>query len=50
MEEWLDDNDILLYSADNEGKSVITERLIKALKAKIYKKLQLTIANFILVI
>ena len=38
MEEWLDDNDILLYSADNEGKSVITERLIKALKAKIYKK------------
>ena len=38
MEEWLDDNDILLYSADNEGKSVITERLIKKLKAKIYKK------------
>ena len=50
MEEWLDDNDILLYSADNEGKSVITERLIKALKAKIYKKWQLMIANFILVI
>ena len=50
MEEWLDDNYILSYSADNEGKSVITERLIKALKAKIYKKWQLKIANFILVI
>ena len=38
MQEWLDNNDILMYSTHNEGKSVITERFIKTLKAKIYKK------------
>ena len=38
MQEWLDNNDILMYSTHNEGKSVISERFIKALKAKIYKK------------
>ena len=38
MQKWLDKNDILIYSAHNEGKSVITERFIKTLKAKIYKK------------
>ena len=27
-----------MYSTHNEGKSVITERFIKTLKAKIYKK------------
>ena len=35
--EWLDNDDILMYSTHNEGKSVIAERLIKTLKAKIYK-------------
>ena len=38
MQEWLDNNDILMYSARNEGKSVIAEMFIKTLKAKIYKK------------
>ena len=38
MQEWLENNDILLYSAHNEGKSVIAERFIKTLKAKIYIK------------
>ena len=38
MQECLDNNDILMYSAHNEGKSVITERFIKTLTAKIYKK------------
>ena len=38
MQEWLDNNDILMYSTHNEGKLVITERSIKTLKAKIYKK------------
>ena len=38
MQEWLD-NDILMYSTHNEGKSVITERFIKTLKSKIYKKM-----------
>ena len=35
MQEWLENN-ILMYSTYNEDKSVITERLIKTLKAKIY--------------
>ena len=38
MQEWLDNNDILMYSTNNEGKSAIAERFIKTLKAKIYKK------------
>ena len=38
MQEWLDNNDILMYSRHNEGKSVISERFMKILKAKIYKK------------
>ena len=37
-QKWLDNNDILMYSTHNEGKSVITKRFIKTLKAKIYKK------------
>ena len=39
MQEWLDNNDILMYSPRNEGESVITERFIKTLKAEIYKKM-----------
>ena len=50
MQEWLSKNNILMYSPRNEGKSVIAERFIKPLKPKIYKKLQLMIANLILVI
>ena len=46
MQEWLDNN-ILMYSTHNEDKSEIAERFIKALKAKIYKKWQLVIANLI---
>ena len=38
MQEWLDNKDILMYSRYNEGKSVISERFMKILKAKIYKK------------
>ena len=37
MQEWLDNNDILMYST-HEGNSVIAERFIKTLKAKIYEK------------
>ena len=37
MQEWLDNNDILMHSTDNEGKSVIPERFIKTLQSKIYK-------------
>ena len=39
LQRLLDNNDILMYSTHNEGKSVIAERFIKTLKAKIYKKI-----------
>ena len=39
MQEWLDNNDILMYSTYNEGEAVITERFIKTFKAKSYKKM-----------
>ena len=35
MQEWLGNNDILIYSTHNEGNSVIFERFIKTLKSKI---------------
>ena len=38
MQEWLDNNDMLVYSTHNECKSVIAERFRKTLKYKIYKK------------
>ena len=36
MQEWLDDNDSLMYSTHNYEESVIVEMFIKTLKAKIY--------------
>ena len=38
MQEWLDNNDISMYSTHNEGKSVIVERFVKIFKTQIYKK------------
>ena len=35
--KWLKDNDIVMYSTNNEGKSVVAERFIRLLKTKIYK-------------
>ena len=32
MQEWLEINDILMYSTHKEGKSVIAERIIKNVK------------------
>ena len=37
FKKWLKDNDIEIYSTNNEGKSVIAERFIRTLKNKIYK-------------
>ena len=37
FKKWLQDNDIVLYSTHNEGKSVVAERFIRTLKNKIYK-------------
>ena len=39
MQEWLNKNDVLMYSTHNEAKSVIIERFVKTLKAKLYKKM-----------
>ena len=32
MQEWLDNNNILMYSTHNDGKSVIVERFLKSIK------------------
>ena len=37
FKKWLRDNDIVMYSTHNEGKSVVAERFIRTLKSKIYK-------------
>ena len=39
MQEWLNNNNMLMYSTHNEGKSVIAEIFIKTLKAKLYEKM-----------
>ena len=35
FKKWLKDNDIEMYSIDNEGKSVVAERFVRTLKTKI---------------
>ena len=37
FKKWLRDNDIVMYSTHDEGKSVVAERFIRTLKSKIYK-------------
>ena len=37
FKKWLQDNDIVMYSTHNEGKSVVAEHFIRTLKSKIYK-------------
>ena len=37
--KWLQDNDIVMYSTNNEGKFVVAERFIRMLKSKIYKSM-----------
>ena len=39
MQEWLDNDKILMYSAHNVSNSVIAERFIKTWKAKVYTKM-----------
>ena len=42
---WLSDNDIIMYSTYNEGKSVVAERFIRTLKNKLYKHMTATGKN-----
>ena len=37
FKKWLSDNDLIMYSTFNEGKSVVAERFIRTLKKKLYK-------------
>ena len=37
FKKWLQDKDTVMYSTNNEGKSVVAERFIRTLKNKIYK-------------
>ena len=37
IKKWLSDNDIIMYSTFNEGKSVAADRFVRTLKNKLYK-------------
>ena len=45
FKKWLLDNDIIMYSTYNEGKSVVAERFIRTLKNKLYKHMMATGKN-----
>ena len=45
FKKWLSDNDIIMYSTYNEGKSVVAERFIRTLKNKLYKHMAATSKN-----
>ena len=45
FKKWLQDNDIVMYSTNNEGKSVVAERFIRTLKSKIYKHMTSVLKN-----
>ena len=37
FKKWLKDNDIEMYSTQNEGKSLVAERFVRTLKNKVWK-------------
>ena len=45
FKKWLSDNDIIMYSTYNEGKSVVAERFITTLKNKLQKHMTATRKN-----
>ena len=45
FKKWLSDNDIIMYSTYNEGKSVVAERFIRTFKNKLYKQMTATGKN-----
>ena len=45
FKKWYSDNDIIMYSTYNEGKSVAAERFIRTLKNKLYKHMTATGKN-----
>ena len=45
FKKWLSDNDVIMYSTYNEGKSVVAERFIRTLKNELYKHMMATVKN-----
>ena len=45
FKKWLSDNDIIMYSTYNEGKSLVAEIFIRTLKNKLYKHMTATGKN-----
>ena len=45
FKKWLRDNDLVMYSTDNEGKSVVVERFTRTIKSKIYKYMTSVLKN-----
>ena len=45
FKKWFSNNDIIIYSTYNEGKSVVAERFIRTLKNKLYKRMTATGKN-----
>ena len=48
FKKWLSDNDIIMYSTYNEGKSVVAERFVRTLKSKLYKNFVLLVKTYIM--
>ena len=48
FKKWLSDNDIIMHSTFNEGKSVVAERFIRTLKNKLYKHMTATGKTYIM--
>ena len=49
MKSFFQNNDIVIYSANNEDKFIIAERFIRTLKSKIYKYMTSVSKMFILI-
>ena len=45
FKKWLSDNNIIIYSTYNKGKSVVAERFIRTLKNRLYKRMTATGKN-----
>ena len=45
FKKWLQNNDIVMYSIHDEGKSVVAEGFIRTLKSKIYKYIKTSISK-----
>ena len=39
MQKWPDNNNILMYSTNNEGKSIVAVRFVRTWKGKTYKNM-----------